>query len=105
MVVPLLSMGEIERAIGSEVVASIPSLFGRLFHLSSLRNVYTGDYEHSAMSRTFGPDSVDTALRLWHKGTFTAWLAYQLAQQESDLRVFLTTAPHDATMILEAWAH
>jgi len=67
----------------------IPTVFGRLVYLASLRNPVSGIYEHEGLNRLFGREDADRALRHSHRQVFSEWLGRNLEDQKSDLDEFL----------------
>ena len=84
-------------------LAQIPSIFGRLVYLSSLRDQNTGQYEHHGMAQIFGEDEADRALRQSHSRTFEEWLEFGLEQQKVDLDLYLSAFDADKRTILQTW--
>jgi len=70
----------------------IPTVFGRLVYLSSLRDLQSGRYEHDAMARMFGREDTDRALRHNHRQVFSQWLESSLEEQKDDLKSYLSAA-------------
>ena len=81
----------------------IPSTFGKLVYISSLRDTNTGRYEHHGLSQIFGEDETDKALRESHQKTFAEWLSYDLARQKEDLDLYLSSFQVDKRTILATW--
>ena len=86
-------------------LAQIPSLFGRLVYLSSLRNANTGRYEHHGFAQEFGEDDADYAMRSSHEQTFAEWLYSPLEEQKADLDIYLAALTPDRAAIVETWLH
>ncbi len=70
-------------------LSQIPSLFGRLAWLASLRNPDTAQYEHHGLAVLFGSDASNKALRLSHLACCREWLNMRLQDQMADLRLYL----------------
>ena len=85
-------------------LAHIPSVFGRLVYLSSLRNPNSGRYEHAGLSQMFGDREADYALRKSHAQTFEEWLCFNLEQKKADLDLYLSGLSEDRATIVRAWS-
>lgn len=66
-------------------LARIPTAFGRLVYLSSLRDETTGRYTHEALIRLQGPEDADRTLSNSHQQVFSQWISSSLAEQKRDL--------------------
>jgi hypothetical protein len=84
-------------------LSQIPSLFGRLIYLSSLRNANTGRYEHHGLAQIFGEDEAHAALMKSHNDTFLEWLNSPLEGQKADLDLYLAALTPDRAAIVETW--
>lgn len=84
-------------------LAQIPSVFGRLVYLSSLRDPNSGRYQHHGLALVFGEDEARKALRKSHEQVFNEWLRFNLEQQQADLRLYLFDLSEDKRTVLEAW--
>jgi len=84
-------------------LSQIPSTFGRLVYLASLRDQNTGRYEHHGLAQIFGEADADEALRESHARTFAEWLGYTLEQQKADLDLYLSSFQPDKRTILNTW--
>jgi len=84
-------------------LSQIPSVFGKLVYLSSLRNPVTGKYEHHGLSLVFGADEASRALRKSHVQAFSEWLAFDLEGQKADLDLYLSAMLEDQPAIVETW--
>jgi hypothetical protein len=72
-----------------KTLSRIPTLFGRLVFLSSLRDVLTGRYAHPPLSQMVGCEIADRTLCHSHHEIFSEWLGFTLAQQKADLDEYL----------------
>ncbi len=97
----------LDRKAGSDLwrntLSQIPSVFGRLSYLSSLRNPNSGRYEHHGLALVFGNLEASKALKKSHREAFAEWLSYNLEQQHADLELFLSEQPEGKRTILKAW--
>src|SRR6266851_3629956 len=84
-------------------LSQIPSVFGRLVYLSSLRNTVSGKYEHHGLALMFGEADARRALRKSHTRAFTEWLGFNLEQQKADLDLYLSTVAADKASIVKNW--
>jgi hypothetical protein len=84
-------------------LTQIPSTFGRLVYLASLRDQNTGRYEHHGLAQIFGELEADESLRESHTATFSEWLRFNLEQQRSDLDLYLSSFQADRRTILSTW--
>jgi hypothetical protein len=89
--------------IWRNTLSRIPTVFGRLSYLSSLRNPNSGRYEHHGLSLRFGALDASRALKKSHREAFTEWLSYNVEQQHADLQLYLSDQPEDKRTILKAW--
>lgn len=84
-------------------LTQIPSVFGRLVYLSSLRNPNNGRYEHHGLALIFGEDEANRALRKSHQKTFSEWLAFNLEEQKADLDLYISGLEETKRTVLETW--
>jgi len=86
-------------------LAQIPSLYGRLVYLSSVRNANSGRYEHHGFAQEFGENEAHQAMRDSHDHTFAEWLRLPLEEQKADLDLYLEALTPDRAAIVETWLH
>lgn len=72
-----------------KTLARVPTHFGRLVFLSSLRHSLTGRYVHPPLSQIVGGDITDRTLCHSHYQVFSEWLGFTLAEQKADLQQYL----------------
>jgi hypothetical protein len=82
-------------------LARIPTLFGRLLYLSSLRDSEK-IYSHPTLTQMVGSDQAHETLRRSHGRVFQDWLCLNLEQQKADLFEYLTELPNRAA-VLSDW--
>jgi hypothetical protein len=73
-------------------LSQVPTVFGRLAFLASLRDPVSGRYSHVSLARLLGPEDTDRALCNSHHQVFAEWLGFSLADQKSDLDDYLRNA-------------
>ena len=96
-----------ERSAASDLwrntLSQIPSVFGRLVYLASLRNPNNGNYEHYGLALVFGEDEANSALRDSHSAMFAEWLTFDIEQQKADLDLYLAGLFEDKRLVVQTW--
>jgi hypothetical protein len=69
----------------SRSLSAIPTFYGRLSYVSSLRNSDSGRYEHDGLSSLYPENSVQEGLTQCHEELFSRILETPLREQELDL--------------------
>jgi hypothetical protein len=87
----------------SRTLAAIPSDFGRLYYVSSLKDYGMGRYQHDGLVELYSEDSVQEALGQCHEELFSRILETPLPDQERDLRKCLDTNGDRFWTIIDAW--
>jgi hypothetical protein len=99
--------GAMERTATADLwqrtLTQIPSIFGRLVYLSSLRDLNTGRYEHHGLALVYGAEQAHLALAQSHERTFAEWLRYSLEQQKADLDLYLSSLLDTKRTVVETW--
>lgn len=72
-----------------KTLSQVPTVFGRLAFLASLRNPTTGRYSHDDLLHVLGPEDTDRALCNSHHQVFSEWLRFSLSEQKADLDDYL----------------
>jgi hypothetical protein len=72
-----------------KTLSRIPTHFGRLVFVSSLRDTLTGRYAHPLLEQVSGGEIADRTLCHSHHEIFSEWLSFSLAQQKADLDEYL----------------
>ena len=97
----------LERGAASDLwrhtLSQIPTIFGRLVYLSSLRDANAGKYEHHGLALVFGEKESDRALKASHHAAMTEWLNFGLEQQKADLDLYLSQLTFDKQTIIASW--
>lgn len=86
-------------------LSQIPSVFGRLVYLSSLRDSNTNRYEHHGFALMFGETESNATLVESHAKTFQEWLCFTLEQQKADLDLYLSDLGENKETVVQAWLH
>ena len=87
----------------SRTLAAIPSDYGRLYYVSSLKNPDTGRYQHDGLADLYSEDSVQDALAQCHAEIFSRILEAPLRDQERDLRKCIEVAGDKFWAVVESW--
>jgi hypothetical protein len=66
-------------------LSQIPTTYGRLVYLASLRDANSGTYRHHGLSAAFGREESLGALRKSHEDTFREWLGLPLSAKSADM--------------------
>ena len=91
------------KTVWIETLSRVPSLFGRLALLASLRSNNSGKYEHYGLAMRYSTDEADAVLRESHEESFEEWLSYSLPEQKSDLDMYLSGLDVPKREAVEAW--
>jgi len=84
-------------------LAAIPSLYGRLTYLASLRDLSSGRYEHAGLAALYPDEAIQEALQLCHEQIFERILENPLEQQEQDLRKCFETMEGGLATTADHW--
>ena len=87
----------------SRTLAAIPTDFGRLYYISSLKDEKTGRYQHDGLMKLYSEPSVQAALTHCHEELFSRILETPLNRQERDLRNCLNAAGVNFWPVVESW--
>jgi hypothetical protein len=85
-------------------LSRIPTLFGRLTYLASLRDSNSGVYNHHGLGAIFGRDESRRALGEAHTQIFQLWLNLPLAAKQEDLVEYLTSVEDPPAAVVAYWA-
>ncbi|HEX5432426.1 MAG TPA: hypothetical protein VFW83_10700 [Bryobacteraceae bacterium] len=84
-------------------LSQIPSIFGRLVYLASLRDPNSGIYEHYGLGSIFGREESRKALQESHARVFQEWLNLSLPGKRSDLLLYLRGVDDGKRSVLRRW--
>src|SRR5215469_3816577 len=66
-------------------LSQIPTVYGRLSYLASLRDQNSGIYRHHGLAAMFGRDESSRALRDSHEQVFLEWITLSMREKRLDL--------------------
>lgn len=99
--------GVLERSASGDLwkntLSRIPTVYGRLAYLSSLRDSNSGVYRHHGLMALFGREESGKALRESHQLVFQEWLNLPLAEKYSDLTEYLKELEDPSQQVLDHW--
>ena len=75
--------------VWQRTLSQIPTTFGKVAHLASLRNENSGQYEHFGLAQLYSDEEADRVLGLSHHQVFREWLNFPLEKQRQDLENYL----------------
>jgi hypothetical protein len=68
-----------------QTLSQIPTVFGRLVYLASLRDSSTNRYVHASLTALVGLEDADRTLCHSHHQVFSQWIGFSLEEQKTDL--------------------
>jgi len=84
-------------------LAGIPTLFGRLTYMASLRDLSSGRYEHAGLAALYPDEALQQALQLCHEQVFERILETSLEEQLEDLRSCLKAMEGGISVVVSHW--
>lgn len=81
-------------------LSQIPSTYGRLAYLASLRDANSGIYRHHGLSAAFGREESLSALRKSHEDTFQEWLNFRLPYKCADLVTYFQNVDENPRQVV-----
>src|SRR5262252_2335710 len=99
----ILRNQSVVRDFTATTLAAIPNLYGRLIYIASLRDLSTGNYEHSGLATRYPPQAIQEALECCHHEVFQKVLETPLAIQAGDLRECLQGMPGPFAATISNW--
>jgi hypothetical protein len=99
--------GSLERSAAADLfkhtLSRIPTVYGRLSYLASLRDPNSGVYRHHGLFLAFGREESTQALESSHEGLFLTWLTLPLAAKNEDLAAYMATLDDPHVMVVRHW--
>lgn len=96
--------GTLERSAVADLwkntLSRIPTAYGRLSYLVSLRDPNSGVYRHHGLAAVFGRDESARALRESHERTFQEWLGLDLESKTADLQDYVVQLEDQIEVVL-----
>jgi hypothetical protein len=83
----------------------VPSLLGRLYYVTSLRDENSGRYRHHGLESVHGAEAADAAIRASHLHTFHRWIRLPLSLKKQDLDAYLAALEEPVEQVLATWSH
>jgi hypothetical protein len=84
-------------------LSRIPTVFGRLAYLASLRDSHSGAYRHHGLTGAFGRDESVKAMRDTHEQAFVGWIGLNMKEKYGVLGQYLDSLEDPAPMVVEHW--
>ncbi len=85
-------------------LSQIPSIFGRLVYLASLRDPNTGEYFHQGLAAVCGQEEAGRAIQASHEEVFANWLEFGLQHQRTDLELYVSDLEPHRKRVVETWS-
>ena len=89
--------------VWQRTLSQIPTTFGKVAHLASLRNENSGQYEHFGLAQLYSDEEADRVLGLSHHQVFRECLDFPLEKQRQDLENYLESIGGKRRKVLETW--
>lgn len=84
-------------------LSQIPSCFGQLAYLASLRNPHTREYEHHGFTDRFGAAAAGEVIRQSHQRVLLEWMSVDLETAQKDLEQYLDSLGKPRSITLSTW--
>ena len=81
-------------------LSQVPSIYGRLVYLASLRDANSGIYRHHGLSAAFGREESLSALRKSHEDTLREWLNLPLPSKSEDLVTYFQNVDENPRQVV-----
>jgi hypothetical protein len=92
-----------KKDVWSRTLSQIPTTFGKIVYLASLRNDNSGRYQHFGLAQLYSDEEADAVLRQSHEEAFSEWLNFPLEAQRRDLEEYLESVEDDKSSVLRTW--
>lgn len=81
-------------------LSQIPTVYGRLAYLASLRDHNSGIYRHHGLAALFGREESNKALRESHEQIFLEWIGLSMREKRLDLGRHFATLEEPAKVVV-----
>jgi len=92
--------GSASADLWKRTLSRVPTAYGRLTYLVSLRDPNSGLYRHHGLAAVFGREDSTRALWKSHEQAFLEWLALDLEAKTADLREYIEGLDEDREVVL-----
>jgi len=96
--------GGLERSAAEDLwkhtLSQIPTVYGRVTYLASLRDQNSGIYRHHGLAVIFGREESSKALRDSHQEVFAEWLNLSLKDKWRDLAQYFESLEEPLGMVV-----
>lgn len=82
-------------------LSRIPTAYGRLTYLASLRDTSSGVYRHHGLNAIYGREESARAMRESHEQVFAEWMNLDLQTKTADLADYATGLEDPPTIVLK----
>jgi hypothetical protein len=84
-------------------LSAVPSHFGKLVYLASLRDENSAQYRHYGLEKLHHREECHLALLQSHRLLFYEWMRLTLAEQREDLLLYVHDLGEDPPTVLKTW--
>ncbi len=84
-------------------ISQIPTRFGQLMYLASLRDPNTGVYRHHGFASAFGQKQSMEVLSKSHRQLFREWLNLPLKERREDFEAYLGSLDANKEVVIGYW--
>lgn len=102
---PRFRKGALERTAAGDLwkhtLSQIPTLYGRISYLASLRDRNSGIYRHHGLAAMFGRDESSRALRESHEELFREFVKLSIRDKKMDLTQHFAALEDPLGMVVE----
>lgn len=89
--------------VWQKTLSGVPSEFGKLVYLASLRDANSGIYHHYGLEQLYSQEQCDEVLHRSHLEVFYRWLEKSLEEQKDDLEFYLRGVEGELPAIVANW--